>query len=66
MPQSKTTLYECIGGPRDGDVVRVLRRARVVTLNGERYRLRAWRQPHGELALWERKYLVWEPCPVPR
>ena len=58
---SKTVRYECVGGPRDGDVVLVQRGADGVTLDGHRYRLRPWHPSDGgQRTFWKRERLVWE------
>jgi hypothetical protein len=57
----KTIRYECVGGPRDGDVVLVQRGLREVTLNGHKYRVRLWAKLDGEQrTLFKRERLVWE------
>ena len=63
--QSKTVCYECVGGPRDGDTARVLRRARSVMLNGERYHVRRWveRDERGR-QVGVKQCLVWHLYPL--
>lgn len=47
----RTVVYECLGGPRDGDRVRILRRKRTVMLGGALYRVR--RVSDQECLVWE-------------
>ena len=58
----KTIRYECVGGPRDGDVVLVQRNRRNFTLDGAAYVVRLWSKmdEHGQRLLWKREALVWE------
>ena len=50
----RTVVYECLGGPRDGDRVRILRRKRAVRLAGALYRVRK---------VADQDCLVWEHYP---
>lgn len=61
MPR-KTIRYECVGGPRDGDVVLVQRTKHRVELDGATYEVRLWTKmdEHGQRLLWKREALVWE------
>ena len=61
MPR-KTSRYECVGGPRDGDVVLIQRTKQNVTLDGALYEVRLWTKmdEHGQRLLWKREALVWE------
>ena len=61
MPR-KTIRYECVGGPRDGDVVLVQRTKQRVELDGALYEVRLWTKmdEHGQRLLWKREALVWE------
>ena len=52
MPR-KTSRYECVGGPRDGDTVLIQRSKENVTLDGAM-------DEHGQRLLWKREALVWE------
>ena len=58
----KTIRYECVGGPRDGDVVLILRTKHNVELDGALYEVRLWSKmdEHGQRLLWKREALVWE------
>lgn len=58
----KTIRYECVGGPRDGDVVLIQRTKSSVTLAGATYHVRLWSKmdEHGQRLLWKREALVWE------
>jgi len=58
----KTIRYECVGGPRDGDVVLIQRTKRNVELDGALYEVRLWAKmdEHGQRLLWKREALVWE------
>jgi hypothetical protein len=58
----KTLRYECVGGPRDGDVVLIQRTKRQVHLDGALYEVRLWAKmdEHGQRLLWKREALVWE------
>jgi hypothetical protein len=57
----KTVRYECVGGPRDGDVVLIPRGRREVTLDGHRYLVRPWERLDGaQRTLFKRERLVWE------
>src|SRR5215213_5609395 len=61
MPR-KTSRYECVGGPRDGDMVLIQRSKQNVTLDGALYEVRLWAKmdEHGQRLLWKREALVWE------
>jgi hypothetical protein len=61
MPR-KTSRYECVGGPRDGDLVLIQRTKQNVTLDGALYEVRLWAKmdEHGQRLLWKREALVWE------
>ena len=61
MPR-KTSRYECVGGPRDGDMVLIQRTKHNVTLDGALYEVRLWAKmdEHGQRLLWKREALVWE------
>jgi hypothetical protein len=58
----KTIRYECVGGPRDGDVVLIQRTKHNVELDGALYEVRLWAKmdEHGQRLLWRREALVWE------
>ena len=58
----KTVRYECVGGPRDGEWVLVLRSKTEVNLSGAVYRVRMWSKfdEGGQRLLWKREALVWE------
>ncbi len=58
----KTIRYECVGGPRDGDVVLIQRTKHQVRLDGALYEVRLWAKmdEHGQRLLWKREALVWE------
>jgi len=58
----KTIRYECVGGPRDGDVVLILRTKHNVELDGALYEVRLWTKldERGQRLLWKREALVWE------
>ena len=58
----KTIRYECVGGPRDGDVVLIQRTKNQVRLDGAFYVVRLWAKmdEHGQRLLWKREALVWE------
>ena len=58
----KTIRYECVGGPRDGDVVLIQRMKQHVHLDGAVYQVRLWAMmdEHGQRLLWKREALVWE------
>jgi hypothetical protein len=58
----KTIRYECVGGPRDGDVVLVQRTKKEVRLDGALYEVRLWAKmdENGQRLLWKREALVWE------
>ena len=58
----KTIRYECVGGPRDGDVVLIQRTKHNVELDGALYEVRLWAKmdEHGQRLLWKREALVWE------
>jgi hypothetical protein len=58
----KTIRYECVGGPRDGDVVLIQRTKHNVELDGALYEVRLWAKmdERGQRLLWKREALVWE------
>jgi hypothetical protein len=58
----KTIRYECVGGPRDGDVVLIQRNKPHVRLDGALYEVRLWTKmdENGQRLLWKREALVWE------
>ena len=58
----KTIRYECVGGPRDGDVVLIQRTKHHVELDGALYEVRLWAKmdEHGQRLLWKREALIWE------
>ena len=58
----KTIRYECVGGPRDGDVVLIQRSKQHAELDGAVYHVRLWTKmdEHGQRLLWKREALVWE------
>lgn len=58
----KTIRYECVGGPRDGDLVLIQRNKSQVRLDGALYQVRLWTKmdEHGQRLLWKREALVWE------
>ena len=58
----KTIRYECVGGPRDGDVVLIQRTKNQVRLDGAFYEVRLWAKmdENGQRLLWKREALVWE------
>ena len=58
----KTIRYECVGGPRDGDVVLIQRFKTLAELDGAVYHVRLWTKmdEHGQRLLWKREALVWE------
>lgn len=58
----KTIRYECVGGPRDGDIVLIQRTRQHVTLDGALYEVRLWAKmdENGQRLLWKREALVWE------
>ena len=58
----KTIRYECVGGPRDGDVVLIQRTKHQVRLDGALYEVRLWAKmdENGQRLLWKREALVWE------
>jgi hypothetical protein len=58
----KTIRYECVGGPRDGDIVLIQRSKQQVTLDGAVYHVQLWAKmdEHGQRLLWKREALVWE------
>ena len=58
----KTIRYECVGGPRDGDLVLIQRTKHQVRLDGALYEVRLWAKmdEHGQRLLWKREALVWE------
>lgn len=58
----KTIRYECVGGPRDGDLVLIQRTKHNVELDGALYEVRLWAKmdEHGQRLLWKREALVWE------
>lgn len=58
----KTIRYECVGGPRDGDVVLIQRTKQHVSLDGAMYQVRLWAKmdENGQRLLWKREALVWE------
>ena len=58
----KTIRYECVGGPRDGDLVLILRTKTEVELEGALYHVRLWAKmdDRGQRLLWKREALVWE------
>jgi len=58
----KTIRYECVGGPRDGDLVLIQRTRQEVRLDGARYHVRLWTKmdERGQRLLWKREALVWE------
>jgi hypothetical protein len=58
----KTLRYECVGGPRDGDVVLIQRTKQNVRLDGALYEVRLWAKmdDNGQRLLWKREALVWE------
>ena len=58
----KTIRYECVGGPRDGDIVLIQRTKTHVRLEGALYEVRLWAKmdEHGQRLLWKREALVWE------
>ena len=58
----KTIRYECVGGPRDGDVVLIQRTKQLAELDGALYHVRLWAKmdEHGQRLLWKREALVWE------
>jgi hypothetical protein len=59
--KSQRVRYECVGGPRDGEIVEIPERARWVTLDEQRYYVGSMikHNADGE-ALWEVKCLVWD------
>jgi len=58
----KTIRYECVGGPRDGDLVLIQRTKQNVHLDGALYEVRLWAKmdENGQRLLWKREALVWE------
>ena len=58
----KTIRYECVGGPRDGDLVLIQRTKNEVQLDGALYQVRLWAKmdERGQRLLWKREALVWE------
>ncbi len=58
----KTIRYECVGGPRDGDVVLIQRTKNNVRLDGALYEVRLWTKmdENGQRLIWKREALVWE------
>ena len=58
----KTIRYECVGGPRDGDLVLIQRTRQDVRLDGALYHVRLWTKmdERGQRLLWKREALVWE------
>ena len=58
----KTIRYECVGGPRDGDLVLIQRTKTEVQLEGALYFVRLWAKmdERGQRLLWKREALVWE------
>ena len=58
----KTIRYECVGGPRDGDLALIQRTKREVRLDGALYQVRLWTKldENGQRLLWKREALVWE------
>jgi len=63
----KTIRYECVGGPRDGDLVLIQRTKHEVRLDGALYQVRLWTKmdERGQRLLWKREALVWEGLLVP-
>jgi hypothetical protein len=63
----KTIRYECVGGPRDGDLVLIQRTKQHVHLDGALYEVRLWAKmdENGQRLLWKREALVWEGLLLP-